>query len=232
MRRAGLCFDATGTLIEMTARVGDVYREVARAFGVDLSADVLDEAFRQVMRDAPPRGGEGSSIEERRQREYAWWSDRIQDTFRSADSTVRFEDFAAFAGALFETYRAGDRWRSRAGVVPTLEDLARSGHPMAVVSNFDHRLLDILQELDLYGFFRIIIVPSLYGVSKPDRALFEAASESLERPVSELVYIGDDSAATLAAIRAHGPTTLDVGTLASFEDLPEWVESAATLAST
>jgi putative hydrolase of the HAD superfamily len=232
MRRAGLCFDATGTLIEMTARVGDVYCEVAREFGVDLSADVLDDAFRQVMRDAPPRGDQGTSIEERRQREYTWWADRIQETFRSADSTVRFEDFAAFAGALFETYRAADRWQSRSGVVTTLEHLTRTGHPMAVVSNFDHRLPDILQGLDLSGFFRIIIVPCLFGVSKPDRALFEAASESLERPLSELVYIGDDSATTLDAIRAHGPKTVDVRTLASFEDLPEWVKSAATLPST
>jgi FMN phosphatase YigB (HAD superfamily) len=100
---------------------------------------------------------------------------------------------------------------------------------MAVVSNFDHRLSNILQKLDLHRFFRIIIVPCTYGVSKPDRALFEAASKSLERPLSELLYIGDDSAATLRAIQAHGPRALDVGTLASFEDLPEWVMSAATL---
>ena len=56
MSRAGLCFDATGTLIEMTASVGEVYHQVAHTFGVDLPADQLDDAFRRVMRDAPPRG--------------------------------------------------------------------------------------------------------------------------------------------------------------------------------
>jgi putative hydrolase of the HAD superfamily len=232
MTRAGLCFDATGTLIEMTASVGEVYHEVAGGFGVDLPARQLDDAFRHVMRLAPPRTADAATLKERRRFEFTWWSDRIRETFQGADVAVRFDDFGGFAEALFETYRQADRWRPRHGVEKTLGGLASAGHPMAVISNFDHRLLNILQALELEQFFIIIIVPSLCGALKPDRAPFEAASESLERPLSELLYIGDDAPDTLAAIRAQGLRTLDVRTLASFEDLPEWVMSAATLPST
>ena len=88
MTRAGLCFDATGTLIEMTASVGEVYAEIAQAFGVELPAWRLDDAFRRVMRDAPPRGVEGETTKERRLCEMAWWSERIRQTFQATDRSV------------------------------------------------------------------------------------------------------------------------------------------------
>jgi putative hydrolase of the HAD superfamily len=231
MKLPGLCFDATGTLIEMTASVGDVYAEVARGFGVELPAWRLDDAFRRVLRHAPPRGETGASLAERRELETEWWSERVRQTFQATDSTVRFADFPAFAAALFETYRDGSRWRTRSDVVEALDALARAGHAMAIVSNFDHRLPDILQQLGLEHYFKTVIIPSSSGSRKPDRSPFEAAAASLGLGLTELIYIGDDAPDTLEAIAAHGLRVIDATTLPSFKVLPEWVARPATLPS-
>jgi putative hydrolase of the HAD superfamily len=232
MNRPGLCFDATGTLIEMTASVGEVYAEIARDFGIDLPAWRLDDAFRHVMRHAPPRTPIGRTLEERRKSEFDWWAERIRQCFEVTDSTIRFEDFHAFASSLFEAYRDPSRWKVRAEVTATLDRLGDSGYPMAVVSNFDHRLPDLLQRMDLERHFRVILTPSDGGSSKPETAIFEAAAAALHTPLEGLVYIGDDASETLDAIARLGIRTLDVESLARFADLPDWLAGAATLPST
>lgn len=218
MTRAGLCFDATGTLIETTAPVGEVYRRVALDFGVDLPAWRLDDAFRRVLRHAPTRGLEGNDVPTRVAGEVAWWSERIRQTFQATDSTVRFADFDGFARALFDAYRAPGAWRLRPGVGPLLASLRRRGHPMAVVSDFDHRLPKILQDLEIDAFFDHVEIPSRSGRTKPDRAIFEAAAAALGRPLGGLVYLGDDPPEVLEAIAAHGLRVVPV------DDGARWTE--------
>jgi putative hydrolase of the HAD superfamily len=216
-----ICFDATGTLIETTEPVGAVYRRIALAFGVDLPAWRLDDAFRRVLRHAPPRGIAGASREARRAGELAWWSDRVRQTFQATDSTVSFEDFAGFADALFDAYRQPEAWRARPGVVEALTALRRGEARMAVVSNFDHRLPEILESLGLKQFFDLIEIPFEHGRLKPDRAIFEDIARLFERPIDGLVYVGDDDPATLDAIRRLGIAVLDVGAIGDLATLPD-----------
>jgi putative hydrolase of the HAD superfamily len=215
-----LCFDATGTLIETAEPVGEVYRRIALEFGVDLPAWRLDDAFRRVLRLAPARGVAGASRDERRRQEVEWWSELVRQTFQATDSTVSFPDFAGFARALFDAYRSSAAWRTRAGVREALRTLDRQGVRMAVVSNFDHRLPEILEALDLKHFFERIEIPSEHGWRKPDRALFEAVAESFGRPLDELAYLGDDTPETLGAIRDLGLRVIDVRSLADLASLP------------
>lgn len=206
----GVCFDATGTLIETSATVGDVYHSVALLHGIDLPAWRLQDAFVRVMRGAPPRGLEGDTFESRCRNEIEWWSERIRQTFQATDSTARFADFQRFARALFDTYAEPDAWRARPGIPQALSKLCAAGCPMAVASNFDHRLLKILEHLDLAKFFEHIEIPALHGRAKPDRAVFVALGEAMRRPVESLVYVGDDNETTLTAISGHGLRVVDV----------------------
>ncbi len=229
MKRPGLCLDATGTLIEASDSVGEIYRQVAQDFGVELPAWRLDDAFRRVLRWAPPRGSDGNSLEERCQGEVEWWTERIRQTFQAADSSARFEDFGAFAAALFDSYRQPGRWRPRAEVLATLRLLAAQGYSMVVVSNFDHRLPKILQDLELTQFFEEILIPAQSGWRKPERGLFERAAKRLGVPLERLVYIGDDAPAVLATIGEHGLRVIGVDRLTHFGALPELLAAPATL---
>ena len=222
-----LCFDATGTLIETAEPVGEVYHRVALEHGVDLPAWRIDDAFRRVLRNAPPRGLGGETPEERRESEIEWWFERIRQTFQATDSTARFDDFRAFAAALFEAYRSPNAWRPRPGAVAVLRTFEARGHPMGVISNFDHRLPDILKSLDIHRFFRVILLPFQTGSTKPDRALFEMAARALSGPLEQLTYIGDDDRTILGAIAGHGVQVIDVREIEGLEALPNLIARTA-----
>ncbi len=224
-----LCFDATGTLIELRESVGDVYHRAALEHGVRLPAWRLDDAFRRVLRHAPPLGTEGDDLESRCAGEQAWWSERIRQTFQATDSTVRFQDFKTFAASLFDAFGSGSLWQVRTGVPELLRVLRDRGHPMVIVSNFDHRLLKILEELELETFFEGVHLPAQVGAAKPERALFDAAARRFGVPIDQLTYLGDDSAETLSAIAALGVCALDIHAVESLSPLPDPIESAAKL---
>ena len=89
---------------------------------------------------------------------------------------------------------------------------------MTVVSNFDYRLLEILEALELTPFFTSIELPCKHGARKPDISLFEAAGRSLGRAITDLIYIGDDSPDRLTAIRGHGLDVIDVNAVPDPKD--------------
>jgi putative hydrolase of the HAD superfamily len=227
---AAICFDATGTLIETAESVGEVYRRVAREFGVDLPARRLEDAFRRILQQAPARGVEGASARARQDGEIKWWFERVRETFQAADSTARFEDFRAFADALFETYRRPGAWRLRPGTLEMLTELDKRTLPMAIVSNFDHRLPEILELLDISSFFEVVMIPSMTARAKPDRAVFEAIAERHSLPpnrLDALLYVGDDSKETLRAIEELGLQVIDVHRMEDQESLTDRVLRAA-----
>lgn len=224
-----LCLDATGTLIETAEPVGEVYRRHAREQGVDLPDWRIEDAFRRILAQAPPRGVEGGSPAERRQGEVDWWRERVRQTFQATDSTVRFPDFEALAGSLFEFYRQRAAWRIRPGIRDMLVALRARGLPLAVVSNFDHRLIQILQGIDLNYFFDFILIPSESGLRKPDRPLFERAADRLGVPLGQLGYLGDDPPEVLDAIARLGPTVFDVREIGEPSRIPDLIVATATL---
>jgi putative hydrolase of the HAD superfamily len=229
---SGVCFDATGTLIETAENVGEVYRRLALDFGVDLPAWRIEDAFGRILRQAPARKCTGDSFEVRRRNEMEWWFDRIRETFQATDSTARFEDFPAFARVLFENYRSADAWRLRRGARPMLLEFRRRGMPLAIVSNFDHRLPEILEGLDISSFFEFLAIPSTVGKAKPHRAPFAAAARNMTLSSDSLdclAYVGDDTRPTLRAIKQLGLTVLDVTKVEDLSGLPDRLTTTATL---
>lgn len=219
----GVCFDATGTLIEPAETVGSTYSRAAREAGVRLPAWRLDDAFRRVLRHAPPlgaTGAAGATQAEREAAEVAWWRERVRQTFQAADSTVRFADTEAFFAGLFAHYRRPEAWRLRPDAREVLVRLQREGYALALASNFDHRLLEVLEGLDLARFFSFVTIPSRSGWSKPDPRIFRAAAAAVGCTPAELAYVGDDAPEVLAAIAAQGLCVIDVASCPDLEVLP------------
>lgn len=229
MTTRAICFDATGTLIELNESVGDVYHRFALEHGVDLPAWRIEDAFRRILQRAPSRGVDGDTVAARRQHEVNWWFERIRETFQATDSTARFDDFPAFANALFDAYRTADVWRLRPGAARMLDVLRNRDRTLAVISNFDHRLHKILEELNIAGFFDVISIPSESGSAKPDRAVFEMVSQALQTPIESLLYLGDDETGVLDRIADLGVRVFDIREIGDLEAFPDLVSSAATL---
>lgn len=117
-----------------------------------------------------------------------------------------------------------------------LDALARAGVRLAVVSNWDCGLVDVLERLGVAGLFDAVSVSAVVGAAKPDPAIFHHALRRLGVPAARALHCGDRpeydcAGARRAGIRAvlvdregvlpHGPCPR-IGSLA---ELPEIVKT-------
>jgi putative hydrolase of the HAD superfamily len=213
-------FDAAGTLIETREPVGETYARVSQEHSAPISAWRLGEAFARAMSAAPPLAFPGAPLGEIAALEKQWWHDRVRATFLSADSAVRPEDFEHCFETLFAHFAQPEAWTLREGAEEALEVLQDHGHKLAVVSNFDRRLMPLLRGLGIAHRFDTVVLPSDVGAAKPDPTIFLHALAALGTAPSEAVFVGDDAVRDLEAGKAQGLYAIDVTTLATLASLP------------
>jgi putative hydrolase of the HAD superfamily len=231
MTLRAVLFDATGVLIETAEPVGRTYARTARDHGVALPEWRLDDAFRRVLRRAPPRVFPGLARDAVPRAELDWWRERVREIFQAADSTVRFADFAAFFADLFARFASPRAWRARPGAEDALRRLRGAGLATGVVSNFDHRLPAILAGLGLGPLLDVVVVPATCGAAKPARESFLAALAVLGVGAAEAVFVGHDPEQDLAGAAAAGLRVLELAEPPDLASLPARVERLATLAA-
>lgn len=220
-------FDAAGTLIDPSEPVGETYARVARHFGVEISPWRLGDAFRRIVRGAGPRLGRNAATDDIEEIERSWWRQIVRGTFLAADGTLRFRDFEGFFEALFGHFAEPDAWVLRAGVAEALPALRAEGLLLGIVSNFDHRLMKILEGLEITGFFETVQIPVACRLEKPDRRIFEVALQHLKVSAPEALYVGHHPRLDLGAASNAGLQTLDVAELGDLGELPARVRGLA-----
>lgn len=94
------------------------------------------------------------------------------------------------------------------GVSATLGFLQRRGYPLAVISNLSSAHLDLLDHLQLRGFFTLILASCEIGLSKPDERFFRLLATGLKCEPREILVVGDSEAADAAAARYGFPVAL------------------------
>jgi len=76
-------------------------------------------------------------------------------------------------------------------VCHTLTTLRSLGFRLVVLSNWDHRLLQTLKDLELDRFFEKIYISTGIGYAKPDPRAFRYVIEDLKLPEQALLHVGD-----------------------------------------
>ena len=184
-------FDVGHTLIEPREAVGDVYAEAAaRHGGVVLSGAELEHRFQVAWRKA------GSAVNTRDD-----WARIVDATFAGLVAPPPSETFFP---ELFERFAQPAAWRIYDDVLPTLEELARCGCRLAVISNWDDRLRALLEALQLDAHFEVIVISCEQGCAKPAKAIFESAARQLGLPPAEIFHVGDNWEADVLGARAAG----------------------------
>lgn len=195
-------FDATGTLFAPWPSVGAVYAEVARAFGMDGTAEALDAGFRAAWRErAPLRFVHDAELRTSNAEERAWWRETVRRAFEHAGLP---EPGDGCFEALFERFAEARSWRLFGDVVPTLTALRKQGLRLGVVSNFDSRLHRICGGLGLTQLLDAVVASAEAGHAKPARAIFDAAISGIGVPARRCLMVGDSADADVAGARAAG----------------------------
>ncbi len=185
----GLLLDAMGTLIGLRQSVGTSYAALAERHGISVEASAIDAVFPKLFRAAPPLAFPGLEGDALLQAEQHWWTNLIAACLGACGHQEPLppqlgpELFAHFAGP--------DPWLVYADVAEHLQRWSDRGLRLAVVSNFDQRLLPLLEVLGLAPWFEAVVVSSQVGAAKPDPRPFQRALELLQLPPEAAWHIGD-----------------------------------------
>lgn len=198
----GVFFDAAGTLFDLRAPVGESYARIAREFGVAVTGDQVNAAFRRVFHNTPGLAfGPGRAPEDLRQLERQWWHDLVAQVFAGLG---RFADFEAYFAALFAFFADSTHWQADPEAISLLAELKARGLKLGVISNFDARLYAILEGLGLSPYFDSITISSEAGYAKPATEIFQIALAKNLVPATEALHVGDSESLDVMGAQAAG----------------------------
>ena len=103
-----------------------------------------------------------------------------------------------------EALLAAVRFRAYPEVPAVLERLRAGGARLAVVSNWDVSLHDVLERTQLRALVDVVVISAELGAAKPDPAIFRAALDRLGATASDAINVGDSVEHDVAGARAAG----------------------------
>jgi putative hydrolase of the HAD superfamily len=120
------------------------------------------------------------------------------------------------------------RFRPYPEVPDALARLREGGARLAVVSNWDVSLHDVLERTGLRPLVDAVAISAELGVAKPDPAIFRAALERLDAPADGALHVGDSLEHDIAGARAAAIDAVLV--TRNGAQAPEGVRSVRSLA--
>lgn len=189
-------FDAAGTLIRLARPVGQIYAETAAHYGAAISGLEAERGFRTAWKRMT-LGAESEPFSK------GWWREvvRLSLPVEAVAPPFPFDDFFE---EVFEVFARPDLWRVFPEVEGILSRLRAEGIRRAVLSNWDRRLVRILEGLELAGYFEWIGVSAELGAAKPNPAIFRRAEAAVGVSGNRVWLLGDDAEADVAGAKRVG----------------------------
>lgn len=191
-------FDAVGTLIRVRGgSIGEIYSRHAAELGIFAPPEEIQCAFGAAFLAKEPMAFGGEPEERVIQLERNWWREIVGQTFarispRPPSAPINASLLGQLFERLYEVFRTAQGWRLEEGCEELLGQLKSRGKSLGVISNFDSRLPEVLEDLGILKFFSTIVVSSRAPAAKPDPAIFHSALRQAGAQNSRTYHIGDD----------------------------------------
>ena len=183
--------DAMGTLFGLKSSVGEIYQQYALDYGVKVDAELIDRAFAESFKSAPPLAFSTTELVALEEQEFAWWKKVVQTAFSQLDLLAEFSNFTDYFRDIYRYFATQDPWYIFPDVVPALKRWQNQGIELGVISNFDTRLKRVLKVLELEQFFTSVTISSETGFAKPDPNIFKIALNKHGFTAQQAWHIGD-----------------------------------------
>jgi putative hydrolase of the HAD superfamily len=181
--------DVTNTLIRVARSPGYQYAYIGLKYGLQLDENVLTGLFLKyykVYSQKYPNFGAQSGMSA-----HSWWSLLVKDCFHDADSRIPEKCLSLLADDIFFHYTTSQAWEFLPGAFDAIKDLRQHPIKLGVISNWDHRLYQVLVAMKLLPYFDFILPSSVVGAQKPDRCIFQLALQMADCLPHEAVHFGD-----------------------------------------
>ncbi|XP_069465997.1 haloacid dehalogenase-like hydrolase domain-containing protein 3 [Ambystoma mexicanum] len=201
MRLKFLTWDVMDTLVQLRRSVGEQYCAEAWRLGIPVEPEAVNKSFLQAFgakKRLFPNYGLSQGLSSRQ-----WWIDVVKQTFMLSgvhDDRV----LTAVAENLYHEFCTEKNWEVLPGVAETLDQCRTLGLRMAVISNFDNRLEQVLQCCGLGHHFEFVMTSERSGVAKPDIRIFQNALHVAGIAPQVAAHIGDDYIKDYRAAREAG----------------------------
>jgi putative hydrolase of the HAD superfamily len=189
---SAVLLDALGTLIELETPWPHLAEELA-ARGVVVSEEAARAAMLAEMAYYRAHHDEASS-----------WA-ALKDLRRRCAAVVQDQlDTALPLADVQDALLAAIRFRAYPEVPAALARLRAAGARLAVVSNWDVSLHDVLERTQLRALVDAVVISAELGSAKPDPAIFRAALNRLGATAADAMHVGDSVEHDVEGARAAG----------------------------
>lgn len=219
-------FDFYGTLADWRQPVEASMRKVAVRYGLALDWSRLPEARQQLEAAWVACGPDGGTLA------------TMERLMAAYQDYVRLLGAREHVGQLaWEVAQADHSMFTAHNTVvypdtrPALDALRGAGLRLGVISNFHTPLYNILEFLEIEGYFEAVIASHDERVrcEKPDRRIFELAMTALGVAPAEAVYVGDTFAADVVGADGAGMHAVYLDRTGSHGD--RWPRAITSLAA-
>lgn len=190
--------DALGTLVSFAPPAPRLRTLLAQRHGVTVSEDEASAAMKAEIRHyraEHDRAVDAASLAALRHD-----CARVLRDALPVRTHAALEDTDALVGTLVDAIQ----FAPYPETVEVLRALRERGHPLAVVSNWDVSLREVLDRTGLTPLVDAIVISAEQGVSKPDPRLLEVALTQLGASAVGALHVGDTYDADVVGARAAG----------------------------
>ncbi len=199
-RPRAVLFDAGFTL---TFHDGARIAAYAAKAGVAADARALEQAeraLREELRETP-----GVVMKTHHDGGFSWHQRMYRRLLDLAGTAGPPASLDGAAETILREHRLSNAWRRiGAGVRASLERLRAAGLKLAVVSNSEGTLEQMLVEIDLRPLFDTVLDSSVVGFTKPDPRIYHLALERLGVRAADALMVGDSPSADVDGAHAVG----------------------------
>lgn len=195
--KKGVLLDAFGTLVELEPPAPFLVEELSRRWGVGISVAAAEAAFAAEIgyyKAHHLEGRDEASLADLRR--------RCAGALREALPAAARE--RVDPGELVPVLLVSLRFRAYPDVRAWLEVLRAAGLKLAVVSNWDVSLGEVLERVGIADLLDCVVSSAAVGAAKPEPAVFERALECLGLRPDEAVHLGDSPDLDLPGAAAAG----------------------------
>jgi|DewCreStandDraft_1066081.scaffolds.fasta_scaffold12430_2 REG-2-like HAD superfamily hydrolase len=193
--------DAGHTILEGKPSWFDVWGEALGEFDVTLDREALQRAYARAS-DALSHVPPDQFTEET-------WRQFLREMVANLEVPGREEEIAERMHRVLSEIRP--QYAPYPEAPDVLGELRRRGLRLAVVSNWELDLPEVLDRAGLRPFFDVVVASAAVGAAKPDPRIFRVALDALSVRPEEAVHVGDSYEADVSGARAAGvyPVLLD-----------------------
>ncbi len=184
-----LTFDVGNTLLYCDPPPSEIYASALSNLGRPVTSEdvgpVFSEAWASMQQRTAPGVDRYSSLEGG---DRAWWGEFLKQILEQLNHDAPWEHLL---DDLYNAFANVEVWKLFPDAISTIEVLRRRGFRLGIISNWDHRLPEILNQLRIDTLFDVISVSAIEGIEKPSPEIFIRTLERLGVDAESTIHVGD-----------------------------------------